>query len=222
MPFTISAGAITGGISALTGLTNLYFSRIRKVNDYKQLIKGLQSVKAAHPAKRLPNDDELLAQWLVHSDLIVEGIKQRTRSHIAIAIPILISCSGVISVDTSGKQILGIRGLESFDLVIFAVQLIVALVSTSSIFLGEMEKDFLSYMPLLHHRFYELYVRGAILEFNAQMRQINYWDYTRNRVEKERQEIQKLIRGIFNKNLIGTSGTNLNDEQTNPSNHQPD
>jgi hypothetical protein len=197
--FVLTPGLITGGISAVTSLTKL-FSNFRELNSFQILRKGLQSIKELSPGK-IPTDEkereELVIQLLAQSEFVIAGLKRRLLSRFAIALPILVACSVAISADFAGGDVFKIKGVESYDIVIVAFQMFIAFSSTSSSFLGDTEKQFLSHVSVLHARFYRKYVRTAMFEFNEQVKYFNFLDLEYDEEKRAYDKIQKLIQEAF-------------------------
>src|SRR6266404_2192870 len=132
--FVITPGLISLGISAVTSVAKLY-SSLTKLNSFQLLRNGLQSIRETQPGN-IPTEEssreELVMDLLGKSEMISAGLKRRLISRFAMTLPILLACSLAISVNFASEDVLKIKGLESFDIMIFVFQLFIAFAGTAS------------------------------------------------------------------------------------------
>jgi len=191
--FEFTPGVVAAFLSAGVSVTRLY-STFSQANSFKLLSKKLQSIKAVEPGK-IPTDsvgrEELVFQLLENGEFIVAGLKQKLTQRFLFAIYAILVFSIAISLDFTNAT--EFRGIEIHDLYLFFAQITVAFISNSKAILKDIEKEFLSNLSVLHTRFYRLYVRAAMFEFNEQMKHLNFLDKDFNEEKQERDAITRVL-----------------------------
>lgn len=184
--------------STIIGGLNLYLSHFQRFNSFETLRNSLGKIKATSPKESTRSEREELVKWLTYGDLILGPLKHKLTWRFFSTIAAIAVGSIAMAVDLPGGDISkAFPAFEWIDIVIAMIQVGVAFVNRTDVFLRPEEKEFLGYVASLHHRFYELYVVPAMDEFNFEMRYSKALKASFKGDERERDHIRSLVEEIL-------------------------
>jgi len=190
--------AIFGGLSLIGGGAGLW-GQFRKVNSFKVLRDGLRDIRESKAKEAITKEDDLLVECLAQGTLILGPLKSRLAWRFFAFTTVIIGLFLLVVQDMSRQEVAGVRGLDYFDLFVFAVQIAAAFSRPTSWFLRNEERSFLENLSVIHRLFYEKYVLKALGEFNSKVQKLPGLDAARTRASKEEDSMRRIAEDVFEK-----------------------